>query len=238
MTFGRCGLVCGMVVVMAVSACSTSGGGDDGSRATGNGPTSAGPSSASATSRTTPITGGTAVTDGAATFDLPPGVSFVEAPPTVREDAHERTWRYAPDPASALCVVTLAQQPTYAQPFPENERQLFRARIQQLQGGKILVDEDGAGPGGAAAGWVTHHVTPANPAAGTTKAVAVWTRTYLTPGKGLVQLAAAASEDQAQTCQIDKIVGSLGWTGVEVVPAAPSDSASPPATPTGTAGSA
>src|SRR4051794_8028962 len=162
------GSLCGMVVLVVVAGCSGSGApsGDaaDGPSAgsSTSAPTSSGPAdagSAARTATTVPISGGTHVSDGAAEFDLPAGVAFGEAPATVQGDARQRTWRHAPDPSSALCVITLVQQPGYTQPFPETERQLLRARVEQVQGGTVLVDEAGAGPDGTASGWVTQHET-------------------------------------------------------------------------------
>ncbi len=251
MTSVRSGAVCGAVVLMAVTGCSGAADGADtaasadgaasgspSATATG-GPSgsaaSSGPGARASTSQTVPISGGTQVVDGAAQFDLPPGVAFVEAPATVRDDTSQRTWRYAPDPTSALCVITLVQQPRYTQPFPDNERQLLRTRVEQVEGGKVLLDEDGPGPEGTASGWVTHHESPASAGQGRTQPVQVWTRTFLTQSRGLVQLAAAARQDQAQTCQVEAVVRSLGFTGAEVAPATPTAS---PTSSTGTAGSA
>ncbi|GAB3592203.1 hypothetical protein GCM10027446_12380 [Angustibacter peucedani] len=240
MTFGRSGLVCGAVVLMAVAGCSgSSDDGADGSPSAGASATgTAAGSAAQSTSQTVPISGGTHVTDGAAQFDLPAGVAFVEAPPTVQDDAGQRTWRYAPDPSSALCVVTLVQQPDYTQPFPDNERQLLKTRVEQMEGGKVLVDDQGPGPDGTASGWLTHHTTPASAGVGRTQGVQVWSRSFLTQGKGLVQLSAAAREDQAQTCQVEAVVRSLGFTGSEVTAATPLPStpgSTPSTSPTGSA---
>jgi hypothetical protein len=220
MTSRRPGLVCAMVVLVTATGCSGSSDAATGDASPSASATSSPRSPATdGTSATIAIPGGRHVQDGAAAFDLPPDVAFTEAPVRTEEGAYERTWRYAPDPSSALCVVTLVQQPQYTKPFPDNERQLYRARVEQLEGGKVLVDEAGPGPSGSAAGWLTHHVSPPNTAAGKTKAASVWTRTFLTPDKGLVQLAAAATEDSAETCRTDAIVRSLAFTGNEVAPA-------------------
>ena len=219
------------LVVTATAACSGGSGVEDPARPSGSatGTTGAtGPASGPASGAATPVpsgaptgvvdspgpvTGGTEVGGTSYRFDLPAEPVFEPGPEQVTDNGTAlRSWRWAVADGGPFCFVTASEQPRFSGDFPGSTQTIFAGR-----GDRTVLRNDPITPAprGTVAGLDQQATLTVTLDGGQQVATRLVQRTYLTPGGTLIQLSVAGPQDQAATCQLDAVAGSLRTTGVE-----------------------
>ncbi len=110
------------------------------------------------------------------------------------------------------CFVTASEQPRFDGDFPGSTQAIFAGR-----GDRTVLRNDviTPAPRGTVAGLDQQATLTVALDAGRTVPTRLVQRAYLTPGRTLIQLSVAGPQDQAATCQLDAVAGSLRTTGTE-----------------------
>lgn len=173
------------------------------------------PTRSGATASATPTAdpGPVEVTGTAFRFTLPTGAYRPDPLQVTDTAATVRRWRLPLDARGTACVVVVGEQPDYRGSFPAVQLAAFGAG--RGRGSEVVTNEVTAPPQGAVAAVAQELRFVLRRADGGTAPARLFARQFLTPGRTLVSIDAAAPDDAAGRCRPQSVVASLLPTGQE-----------------------